>query len=216
MKKAIILSVLSMLLLSGCSLFEPKRNRLAPELASDGMSYFNKGRYQSAIESFQTLRDWYPFDKLAILAELKIADAHYNLKEYEEAAAAYGQFENLHPHNEATPYVVYQIGRCYFDQIDTPDRDQGSAEKALQVFSRLAGQFPKSPYAKKAEENMEKCRQSMAAHELQVGMFYYKSKHYKAALGRFSTVVGTYPDAAATAEAERYIALCQQKLDTAE
>jgi outer membrane protein assembly factor BamD len=81
----------------------------AQELAWDGMDAYENGNYGKAIDKFQRLKDYYPFSKYAILAELKIADAHYQREEYEEAIFAYENFENLHPRNEATPYVIYQI-----------------------------------------------------------------------------------------------------------
>ncbi len=114
----------------------------AQELAWEGMDAYENGKYDKAIDKFQKLKDYYPFSKYAILAELKIADAHYQRVEYEEAIYAYENFEQLHPRNEAIPYVIYQIGRCYYDQIDTPDRDQTSAQKALEAFQRLTKQFP--------------------------------------------------------------------------
>ena len=46
-----------------------------------------------------------------------------------------------------------------------------------------------------------------------VGMFYYKAKHYKAALERFKTVVKSYPDLGVHRKALDYIALCQAKID---
>jgi len=131
---------------SSCSLFKSKDLKSAKELALDGMDEFNSNNYKSAIESFEKLKDWYPFSKYAILAELKIADAHYRLQEYEEAVFAYEEFENLHPRNEAIPYVVYQIGLSYFEQMDTVDRDQTTALKAIETFERLNKQFPDNEY----------------------------------------------------------------------
>ena len=49
------------------------------------MDAYDDGDYKVAIENFQKLKDWYPFSKYAILAELKIADSHYHLEQYEEA-----------------------------------------------------------------------------------------------------------------------------------
>ncbi len=213
MKKYFIIFIVLPLLFAGCSLLETEsRTKLAPQLAQEGMDYFNEGRYLSAIDSFQSLKDWYPFDKLAILAELKIADARYKLEEYDEAILAYEEFEHLHPRNEAIPYVVYRIGLCYFDQIATPDRDQVSAEKALATFKRLRTQFPDSPHAEEAEKKMKHCLTSMAAHELYVGKFYYKTKHYKAALDRLTQAVDKFPGMGITKEAETYISLCREKL----
>ena len=84
-----------MLVLSGCAWFEPKEEKTAQELVQDGVDYFDAGSYKKAIESFEKLRDWYPFSKYAILAELKIADAYFNLESYADAIFAYEEFEQL-------------------------------------------------------------------------------------------------------------------------
>jgi len=178
----------------------------------DGMDEFKSNNYKSAIESFEKLKDWYPFSKYAILAELKIADAHYQLQEYEEAIFAYEEFENLHPRNEAIPYVVYQIGLSYFERIDTVDRDQATALKAIETFKRLNKQFPDNEYRGIALQHINKCQKNLAGHEIYVGLFYYKSKHYKAALNRFKAVLSRYPDVGFHKDALLYIALCEEAL----
>jgi len=197
---------------SSCALFQVKEERYAQELASDGMESYQEGKYKDAIESFEKLKDWYPFSKYATLAELKIADSHYKLKEYEEAVSAYEQFENLHPLNDAIPYVIFQTGLCYFEQVDTPDRDQTTARKALEAFNRLIKQFPNNTYAPKAREYTGICYKSIAGSEFEIGVFYYKSKHYKAALERFKSVIINYPDVGVHQKALQYIALCETSL----
>ena len=212
MKNILFLGLISLLILSGCSGFGVKEEKSAEELADEGMNQFKKKRFKTSIESFEKLKDWYPFSKFAIVAELKIAEAHYSLKEYEDAILAYEEFENLHPRNEAIPYVIYQIGRCYFDQIDTVDRDQTPAQKALDAFKRLKNQFPGNSYSNKAEEHIKKCLESLAGHELYVGLFYYKSKHYKAALHRFKLILSDYPDTKVYQKALHYVSLCEEML----
>jgi len=206
MKHVLVGCFVLLFLLTGCSWFQTKEEKPAQELASEGMEAFKTGKYEDSIESFQTIKDWYPFSKYAILAELKIADAHFNLEEYEEAVFAYEEFEKLHPRNEAVPYVIYQIGLCYFVQIDTIDRDQTSSQKALDTFNRLVKQFPEDPYAAKAREHIKKCIKSLAGHEFYVGLFYFKSKHYKAALKRFEAVLNKYPDVGLHYKALQYLA----------
>ena len=212
MKRFAATFIIILIVCSGCSLFKTKDLKSAKELALDGMDEFNSNNYKSAIESFEKLKDWYPFSKYAILAELKIADAHYQLQEYEEAVFAYEEFENLHPRNEAIPYVVYQIGLCYFEQIDTVDRDQATALKAIETFKRLNKQFPDNEYRGIALQHINKCLKNLAGHEIYVGLFYYKSKHYKAALKRFKAVLSRYPDVGVHKDALLYIALCEEAL----
>jgi len=194
--------------LAGCSFFQSKEEKTAPELASEGMDAFSRGSYRKSIELFDKLKSWYPFSKFAILAELKKADAHYALKEYEEAIFAYEEFESLHPQNEAVPYVFYQIGRCYFDQIETIDRDQTPAKKALESFERLRRQFPGDPYTQKAGAHIKKCHQHIVQHEFYIGLYYFRTKHYPAARQRFMDILTNHPDVGIHRKAMEYIKRC--------
>jgi outer membrane protein assembly factor BamD len=212
MKRLAAIFIIILIVCSGCSLFKTKDSKSAKELALNGMVEFNNKNYKNAIESFEKLKDWYPFSKYAILAELKIADAHYHLQKYEEAVFAYEEFENLHPRNEAIPYVVYQIGLCYFEQIDTIDRDQTTGLKASETFKRLNKQFPDNEYRSVALQHINKCMKNLVGHEIYVGRFYYKTKHFKAALERFKTVLSRYPDVGLHKDALLYIALCEEAL----
>jgi outer membrane protein assembly factor BamD len=212
MKRIIALILILLFVFSGCAWFKPKEDKTAQELISDGMDQFNSEDYKTAVDSFEKLKDWYPFSKYVILAELKIADAYYHLQEYSEAVTAYESFENLHPRNEAVPYVIFQVGLCYYEQIDTVDRDQTSAKSALDTFKRLIRQFPDNSYAHRAKELMKVCIKSLAGHEFYVGFFYYKTKHYKAALQRFKSVLTDYPDVGVHEQALNYIALCEDLL----
>ncbi|MBF0224456.1 MAG: outer membrane protein assembly factor BamD [Desulfobacterales bacterium] len=206
-----LLMVIFIVTLQGCS-WKAKPEKSAQELIDEGNLEYDKGNYQKAVEAFEKLKDWYPFSKYAITAELKTADSYYQLKEYDQAAMSYEEFETLHPSNEVIPYIVYQLGRCYFDRIDTIDRDQTNSKKALQTFNRLVRQFPDNQYSILAKPHINKCRKSLAEHEFYVGKFYYKSKKYKAALYRFKGLISNYPDVGVNKKAIDYIKLCEDKV----
>jgi len=159
-------------LMFGCAARDADVEKPAHELAQNGIDAYKEKDYKDAIKYFEKLRDWYPFSKYAKLAELKIADAHYHLGEYEEAIFAYQEFEELHPRNEAIPYVIYQIGLCYYEELDTVDRDQTPAKKAIEAFNRLIKSYPDDPYANKAKELYRLCLKSLAEHDLYIGLFY--------------------------------------------
>jgi len=220
MRRIPTICLIVLLVATGCTTLKDQYNKIfggddsatAQELAWEGMDAYENGKYSKAIEKFQKLKDYYPFSKYAILAELKIADAHYQREEYEEAVFAYENFEQLHPRNEAIPYVIYQIGRCYYDQIGTPDRDQTSAQKALEAFQRLVKQFPKDQYSTRAAEHIKTAQKSLAGHAYVVGVFYYNTKHYKAALNRFMTIISDYPDVGYHQKALEYIAKCEDSI----
>ncbi len=193
--KHIICLICLLFLMSGCALFDSPRGmeKTADQLAADGASAFMNEKYRAAITAYTDLKDWYPFSRYAILAELKIADAHFQLKEYDQAIAAYDQFETMHPRNEAIPYVINQIGLCWFNQMDTVDRDVTPAKNAMAQFKRLMEQFPNDKHAQEAPERIQVCIDQIAGHELYVAKFYMKTGQYQAGLKRLEHIVEFYP-----------------------
>jgi outer membrane protein assembly factor BamD len=193
--RTIICLICLAFLMSGCALFDSSRRmeKTADQLAADGASAFMNEKYRAAITEYTDLKDWYPFSRYAILAELKIADAHFQLEEYDQAIAAYDQFERMHPRNEAVPYVINQIGLCWFNQMDTVDRDITPAKNAVAQFRRLMEQFPDNEYAQEAPERIQACIDKIAGHELYVAKFYMKTGQYHAGLKRLEHIVEFYP-----------------------
>jgi outer membrane protein assembly factor BamD len=201
--------------LTGCSYFQSQRVESAEELASKGMEYFDDEDYDDALKTFTILKEHYPYSRYAILAELKVADAHFHRQEYPEAIAAYEYFARLHPKNEAVPYVFFQIGTSHYEQLCSSDRDQTETHKAILAFDRLLKAHPGSAYTEKAKERITTCRELLAEHELYVGRFYYKSKHYKAALGRFQGVLDHFHDTLTTEklqQVEKMIFACEERI----
>lgn len=203
---------LCLLFLTSCGTLGGFQEKTARELAVEGTRLYEKKRYRDALETFDQLKEWYPFSPYVSLAELKKADTLYKMEEYPQAILAYEEFENLHPQNEAVPYVVYQIGRCYFDQMDTVDRDQKTTEQAVIIFERLILQYPQSTYADQAKDHIATCRQNMAGHELYVGRHYYKTKRYKGAFKRMEVILTQYPETDAANEAAQLLEKIQPHL----
>ncbi len=149
---------------------------------------------ESATAKYQRIKDRYPYSKLALEAELKLADVLYERRLYEEAKDAYSEFERLHPTNPNVPYVIYQNGMCDFIQIDAIDRDQVHTQKAIVDFNRLVKRFPDSEYAARAYMKIRQCYINLAEYELYVGDFYFKQRKYRAAMGRYRYILENYPD----------------------
>ncbi len=184
----------------------PAPTKTAESLAAAGVEDFNHGRYNSALETFQKLKDRYPFSHYSLLAELKAADCNYFLKNYEEALSLYKEFEKRHPSNEAAPYVVFQIGMCYDKQIDTIDRDTENAGNAIQAFSRLLRTFPASPYSEEARFRIKTAQDFLANHEFYVATFYVKTNSLAEAEGRLEYLLSNYPTSAVTPSASKLLA----------
>ena len=179
----------------------------SPEaMVSRAMDDFNRGKYSSALKGFEEIRDSFPFSDGALLAELKSADANFYLEKYGEARILYEGFEAAHPSNEAVPYVLFQVGMCYYSQIGTTDRDPGNAQNAVQAFDRLNRSFPKSPYFVEASARALAARDFLAQHEFSIATFYLRTDEDKQAQGRLEYLLANYPEASVKPQATELLA----------
>jgi outer membrane protein assembly factor BamD len=216
----LLLALVVVALVSNCGMFKglfgkkTKEDKPPDIMAEEGINQLKKKKYDDAIETFEKVRDRYPYSEQAMLAQIKVADAYFYNKKYDEALQAYKEFEKLHPTNKAVPYCVYRQALCYYRQRSTIDRDQTFTLKALAEFKRLKQKFPECEYIPKAEKYMAHCRQDLGEHEYYVAEFYFKNKRYQAALDRFQVVAQEYPEFPKKAEVQKYIGECQKILAT--
>jgi len=174
---------------------KPPESKLR-ELVERAQRHFNKGYYELAEKDFEEIRDRYPDSPYALWAELKLADCKFFAGKYLEAAVLYEEFEKLHPTNEAVPYVIFQIGTCYYRMMLSPDRDQTNTKKAIQAYRRLIENYPDSPYVYEAKRRIARARERLAEHELYVARFYYRTGRFRAAYYRLLYLLDNYPETA--------------------
>jgi outer membrane protein assembly factor BamD len=210
----VLLAMVLVFAVSGCGKWFGKKKTDAPPevLAEQGLKNLKKKDYTDAIETFEKLRDRYPYSEQALLAQLKVADAYFYKKKYDEAFNAYREFEKLHPTNKAVAYCIYRQGLSCYRQRTTIDRDQTYTQKAIEEFKRLKQKFPESEYVPKADQYLSRCRSDLAEHEFYVAEFYYRTKRYQAAIDRYQGLIGDYPDFAKNGAAKARIEECQNLL----
>jgi outer membrane protein assembly factor BamD len=186
------------------------------QLAVEGVQKMQQKDYGDALKAFQQLKERYPYSKYAILAELKVADAHFYKGQYAEAAIAYEEFARLHPRNEIIPYILYQIGMCHFLSFHSIDCDPEETRIAIDSFQRLIKAFPQSEYSQKAEKQLFECKKRLASHEFYVAQFYYRLEKYQAAKDRLDKLTGGYPEAAKALglekDVKKMLAKCEKEI----
>ncbi len=187
---------MSLVFISGCGVIDyfflkPPQDT-AQELMEAGNQAMQTENYHKAIDYFSELKEKYPFSPFSTQAELSLADAYYLDEQYMSAENAYKEFESLHPGHESIAYVLFQIGKCNFEQFKSIDLPQDNIQEALQYFRRIAESYPDSDYASKAREYIKKCRSYEAKHELFVANFYWRRHQYLAAWKRYQYVISNY------------------------
>jgi outer membrane protein assembly factor BamD len=187
--------VLSFLFGCGGKGKEVKKIEGDPEtLYKEGLVRFNKRDYPDALKKFEELKASFPDSPpYTLWAELKVGDCHFLQKEYVEAIASYEEFKKVHPVHEEIPYVQFQIGMSYYNQMLTLDRDQTSTKKALSSFEYLVANYPPGLFTEKAKEKISACKKRLADNEFYIGNFYYKRGRFEAAASRFEELLQKFP-----------------------
>lgn len=149
-------SLLLCLVVVGCA---GKKHLTADEYFHQANDNFRQGAYALSIEEFHELLDQYPFSQYNEEAELKVAHAQYLAGSYPEAVVALTDFQRRHPTSPHLPFVGYYLGLCYVEQMRTTDRDQTAAQNAQSYFATVVNQYPDSPFAELAREQLAHCRE---------------------------------------------------------
>jgi outer membrane protein assembly factor BamD len=164
--------------------------------------------YEDAIDRFQDVIDNYPYSDLAVLAELRIADAYFEQKRYDEALSYYREFGELHPDHEKVPYTILRSALSFYHQSKDPSRDQTASREALDTLDGLITRYPRSPEVTEAEILWRELRTKLARHELMIGDFYLEETEYQSAANRYRDVLNEYPGLGLDAEALYKLGVC--------
>jgi outer membrane protein assembly factor BamD len=211
----VFMGMLAVSLSGGCSSgwFARKEPlKTVGELMDLAEKEYDERRYEEASRIFQTVKDRYPYSSSAPIAQLRLADVHFEKYEFEDAYLAYDEFERLHPRNERIPYVMYRKGMCEFEQVTTMDREQTHVIKARRDFEWLIQRFPEDAYSVKAQKHLRQCLIYLSEHELGVARFYFKMGKYKPALDRYKGLIENYPAMGQYHEALEYISKCNEMI----
>jgi outer membrane protein assembly factor BamD len=211
------------LCLSACNKKSPDFEDVPPadELYAKGLKQLEGRRimgvytwvnYGKAIETFQAIVDNYPYSEYEIEAQLKIADAYFDDKRFEEALSYYRDFSDLHPQEPRVPYTILRSALCHYRQIKSINRDQTSTKQALRFLEELSARFPFEPETREGEVILQQLRTRLAENIIEIGDFYLTRTQYQSAATRYRSVIDEYPGLGLDAEALYKLALCYENM----
>ena len=176
------------------------------------MPFYTYVNYQAAIDKFQEVIDNYPYSEYAVMAELRIADAYYDDKRYEEALSYYQDFPELHPNHERVPYTLLKAGMCHYARARAPNRDQRPTREALKYLDKLMSTYPYTPESEEAEELWRELRTRLGRSVMMVAEFYMDRAEFQSAADRFRDVLNEFPGLGLDAEALYKLGVCYQEM----
>lgn len=202
MKKQILFIVLGTIL-AGCAGSETKivAEQTLPEIYAKAYSEFNDKDYEQAAIDFQTAETQHPSSLWAPDALVMAAYSHYMDEDFAGALLATDRFMRFHPGHKDVPYVMYLRGMCYYRQVSDVRREPGMSAYALQQFQTLVNRFPRSPYAKNAENKIIILKNYIAGKVMYAARNDMRRENWPSAINRLQSVVKDAQESVMTAEA---------------
>ena len=184
-------------LLAACSMFGPTKIKEEPIIPAEtlyqsALSNMDSQRYNTAIEDLKKLERQHPYSEFNEKAKLMEVYANYRIGKFDDAILAADRYIALFPSSAEIPYVLFLKGTAYFAQITDITRDQQLSKDAIDTYTLLIANYPKSDYAKDAREKMVIAFDQLAGKEMSVGRYYAGNGQYAAAINRFRVVVDKY------------------------
>jgi outer membrane protein assembly factor BamD len=155
-----------------------------------------KGRYELARLTLNTLINTYDTSEFLAKAKLAIADSWYReggVHGMAQAEAEYKDFILFYPAMEEAAESQKRICDIHIGLMEKPDRDPNNALRAEYECKQLITAFPNSKFVPETEQKLRNIQEDLALAELATGDFYHHKGSNAAAANRLGGVVDQYP-----------------------
>jgi outer membrane protein assembly factor BamD len=163
-----------------------------------------KGRYEVARLTLNTLINTYDSSEFLAKAKLAIADSwmrQSGAEGFAQAEAEFKDFQLFYPTMEEAPEAQYKICEIHIRQMEKADRDSNNALRAEQECRDLLTKYPNSKFAPQTQQRLREVQETLAQAEMVAGDYYYNKGALAAATNRLTGLVGQYPLYSRAAEA---------------
>ena len=206
----------------GAVIDNKSNTKTAEELYNNAKFLLKKEQYTDAIDLYRQIEANYPFSKYAEASHIELGFANYKLARWDASIAIIDRFIAMNSTSKILPYAHYlrglvnfNRGKSFFNNIlphTHTDKDSLTIKKAFDDFSYVYKNYNNSEYAIDSYKRMVYLRNALAAHELNVGIFYYKRKAYIATINRCIYIIENYPNALANKDALLFLKHSYEKL----
>src|SRR6267154_1299013 len=155
-----------------------------------------KGRYELARLTLNTLINTYDTSEFLAKAKLAIADSWYReagSHGLAQAEAEYKDFILFYPNMEESAEAQEKVCMIHYKQMEKADRDPKHALRAEDECRLVLTQFPNSKFAPQAQQRLREVQEVLAQHEFVAGAFYHHKGSFPAAANRLQAVTDAYP-----------------------
>ena len=176
---------------------------VAPEaLLETARAEFRRGDFQKALNSYQRATFELPINHPARAeAQYFLAESHFQRGERVQAAAEFRKVSDQFPNSPYAPLALLRAGDSHLRMWRKPELDPTPGSDALALYQELAGRYPGTEAAARAQLHVKRLREWFADKAYQNGMFYLSRKAYDSAIIYFKEVVASWPETPRAADA---------------
>ena len=162
-------------------------------LMNEANNHYARDQFLEANEKYQKLVDEFPDSRHRKLSILGIADSLFKQNKFFEAALFYGRFKELYPMDYLAPKALFYQAMCHYNDTSTYDRNQSSAQKAVNIFNEFIKEYPDHLLKPYAEEKKAKMISLMRESEMSIIRFYHRTNRNQSAIMRISEFLEKNP-----------------------
>ncbi len=189
--------------LTGCFRRKKYENPITKDTQQPDKVLFDKaiadierGRYEIARITLNTLMNTYDTSEFLAKAKLAIADSWFregSTHGLAQAEAEYKDFILFYPTLEEAAESQQKICDIHYKQMEKPDRDNKHAFRAEEECKLLLTSFPNSKFAPLAQQKLRNIQEVISEGEYRRGDFYHTKGSFPAAANRLQYIVDQYP-----------------------
>ncbi|MBI5607672.1 MAG: outer membrane protein assembly factor BamD [Deltaproteobacteria bacterium] len=192
----------------------------AEALYQEGMEHLAGGSILEAEQELQKLVKMPSYVQLTALARLRLADALYQSRKYDEAIEAYHGFVRRHEGNENVPYAMFMIAKSHYELAPSDlwilppvyELDLSPVQHARVELEKFVRTYPRSRFATEALTLRDRCINLQYAHARYVVNFYAERGKWIGVVYRLHLAMQAFPDRAHTLAHYELLAKAYEKL----
>lgn len=166
-------------------------NELKYEMAID---LYEKGDYYRAIQLFDQLIAIYRGTERLENINYYYAQCYYKQEDYLLASYYFKRFAQNYPSSPRAEECMYLNAYCYY--LDSPrySLDQTNTYEAIKEMQLFINLYPDSERIPECNTIIDELRGKLEKKAIEIGIQYFKTKHYKAAITSLEAVLDDFPD----------------------
>lgn len=154
------------------------------EILQGAKTYYHDGLYTLARESFLSLKESYPSSAYLEFAEIKAADASYEIADFVQAEKDYSSFIDNHPSSSSRQYALFRAGLSAESSSGGVGRDITPLERAVDYYDKCIASDEGSPFARASIKRRVKILDKLAKNEDFIARYYAKADITTASIKR--------------------------------